>query len=169
MGNRAIVVFKNRNELSPQIYLHWNGGPESVMGFLNELERRKYTRLDYAPARFVQVAGEFFRGVGESLERDDAFSLRLFQPPKDLSKATLESISHGDNGVYIVDRDNNGFTVSSTCFGKFDNKTIDKVLRKDAKKYREGFEDSGFKKMKSIEEFFLQQEALLRANQTGGE
>lgn len=63
MGNRGNVVFSNKDwtEFSPCVYLHWNGGPESVYGFLEELNRRKI-RADqcYEAARFIQIVGEFF-------------------------------------------------------------------------------------------------------------
>lgn len=34
MGNRAVISVNTNNE-SPSIYLHWNGGPESVLAFLS--------------------------------------------------------------------------------------------------------------------------------------
>jgi hypothetical protein len=37
MGNRAYVVFESGNERSPAIYLHWQGGPESIYAFLHAL------------------------------------------------------------------------------------------------------------------------------------
>lgn len=70
MGNRACVIFTNRidgaesghdREYSPCIYLHWNGGPESIYGFLAGLERREIGGdVAYAAARFTQIVGEFF-------------------------------------------------------------------------------------------------------------
>ena len=62
MGNRAIVIFKDGEEYSPHVYLHWNGGIESVAAFLTEMNRRGWHRTDYAAARFCQVVGEFFSG-----------------------------------------------------------------------------------------------------------
>ena len=44
MGNRAAVVFTKGEEISPAVYLHNNGGPESIYSFLAELNRRKCGR-----------------------------------------------------------------------------------------------------------------------------
>ena len=61
MGNRATVIFQAQDTISPAIYLHWNGGPESVYQFLDELDRRKVRGdADYEAARFVKIVGEFF-------------------------------------------------------------------------------------------------------------
>ena len=62
MGNRATVIFvTGEGKISPAVYLHWNGGPESVYQFLDELDRRKVRAGDdYECARFIQIVGEFF-------------------------------------------------------------------------------------------------------------
>lgn len=40
MGNRAYVVFEDRQgNRSPAVYLHWNGGPESIYAMLDTLAR----------------------------------------------------------------------------------------------------------------------------------
>jgi len=103
MGNRAVVIFTHKEHYSPCIYLHWNGGPESVYGFLEELERRGAVRfgdVSYAAARFVQVAGEFF-----DIDGHGALSLGVWNGPEPGSpdKAdTFLDIDPGDNGVYLV-------------------------------------------------------------------
>lgn len=66
MGNRAFVVFENEGstKFSPAIYLHWNGGPESVYAFLDLLDRYKVTAdQEYEAARFVQIVGNFIGGT----------------------------------------------------------------------------------------------------------
>lgn len=177
MGNRAIVVFvegtiKEPSEISPQIYLHWNGGPDSVLAFLREMERRGYTRMDYASARFVQVVGEFMRGMGEEM-RNDGLSLGLFGEPKDLKPETLEQISHGDNGVYLVTIGKGGDTFIVTRPMDADSQvvidmkkpeTIDEYLKKYGSiNMTEGYKDQPLKQYQGILEFFVAQEKQLRA------
>lgn len=105
MGNRATVIFDNGQRVSPAIYLHWNGGPESVYAFLGELDRRE-VRADseYDAARFVQLIGEFFDGR----EKFTGLSLGIVNGPSEVTKEELEDVQtdHGDNGFYVVNRDN---------------------------------------------------------------
>jgi len=102
MGNRAFVVFEDRDSetFSPAIYLHWNGGPESVYAFLDELERRG-VRGDqcYEAARFVQIVGEFMDQDAYS-----GLSLGISNGPKNGTIEEFENFNHGDNGLYIVCR-----------------------------------------------------------------
>lgn len=109
MGNRACVVFVRHHTLngegdicawSPLVYLHWNGGPESIYAFLAELHRRK-VRGDpsYACARFVQIVGDFFDSDG-ALTR---LSLGVDSLP-DCTPQTLKRLDPGDNGIYLVER-----------------------------------------------------------------
>jgi len=97
MGNRAYVIFEDRDSktFSPAIYLHWNGGPESVYAFLDELDRRG-VRADqeYEAARFVQVVGEYFM--------PDQLSLGVVSGPT--SAADLGRWAREDNGLYLVCR-----------------------------------------------------------------
>lgn len=162
MGNRAIIIFKDQNEVSPQIYLHWNGGPESVLGFISEMKRRKWLRSDYASARFVQIVGEFFRGLGESVTKDEGLSLGLFPPPQDLKPETLREISHGDNGVYIVECTGEDFKVSNTVHGKLSLNSLELLFKKLGKGYREGCEHYPKEKFEGIAEFFQKQETVLK-------
>ena len=97
MGNRAYVIFedKERKSFSPAIYLHWNGGPESIYAFLDELDRRG-VRADqeYEAARFVQIVGEYFM--------PDQLSLGVTSGPS--SAADLGRWAGEDNGLYLVCR-----------------------------------------------------------------
>lgn len=104
MGNKGTVVFwDGKKEFSPATYLHWNGGPESIYGFLEELDRRKVQAdQDYEAARFIQICGEFFDqktigglslGVADSPKSDNI---------KDLSEIETDLC---DNGLYLVQRD----------------------------------------------------------------
>jgi len=103
MGNRATVIFTNGEKISPAVYLHWSGGPETVYAFLGELDRRG-VRADgeYDAARFVQLVGEYFDGR----EKFTGLSLGIVNGPSEISKGELAKVGtdHGDNGFYVVDR-----------------------------------------------------------------
>lgn len=98
MGNRAYVIFEDKESkhFSPAIYLHWNGGPESVYAFLDELDRRG-VRADqeYEAARFVQVVGEYFM--------PEPSSLGVQSGPA--SAVDLGRWAQEENGLYLVCRD----------------------------------------------------------------
>jgi len=99
MGNRANVVFVHGKDIAPVVYLHWNGGPESVYAFVAELELRK--GFDGGPeaaaARFAGVVADFF---GD----DDGHSLYLYNAPRAITAKQLERFDHSDNGTYVVTR-----------------------------------------------------------------
>ena len=92
MGNRAVITTrKNFDNDGIGVYLHWNGGRDSVEGFLEYCKRQGYRSLaedpDYGFARLIQVIANFFGGstsigVGKVSELD---------------------CDNGDNGTYIVD------------------------------------------------------------------
>jgi hypothetical protein len=91
MGNRAVITFdKKCSPNSVGLYLHWNGGEESIKSFLAECIARGYRSPacdpSYAMARLTQVVCEFFPdglsvGIGRLKEMD---------------------CDNGDNGLYIV-------------------------------------------------------------------
>jgi hypothetical protein len=85
MGNRAIVAFPEANAY---VYLHWNGGPESVYAFLDYLKSVDCRCDDYGAARFCQVAGNFFGGT---------YSLGVRG-----IKGKIAALDPGDNGVFVV-------------------------------------------------------------------
>ena len=87
MGNRAFIKFKGQNT---GIYLHWNGGRDSVEPFLEYCRLKEYRSDDYGVARMCQVIGNFFGG---------GLSLGVMST-KGMSNADLNT---EDNGVYIVD------------------------------------------------------------------
>lgn len=92
MGNRAVIATSDMPE-SIGIYMHWNGGRDSVEAFL------EYCRLKgYEPpkasrgvgrgfARLCQVIGNYFGGT-LSLDVDKLYNL---------------DVNNGDNGLYIID------------------------------------------------------------------
>jgi hypothetical protein len=106
MGNRAFVIFatKDWSKFSPAVYLHWNGGPESVYAFLKELNHRE-VRADqeYECARFIQIVGEFF----DSGRYYTGLSLGVANVrPEFTVKELAEEFEPGDNGLYVVCREN---------------------------------------------------------------
>jgi hypothetical protein len=85
MGNRAILKAKGNNNKA--VYLHWNGGRDSVEAFLKYCELRGFRGFndDYGMARFCQVVSNYFGADGLSIGITDSVQ------------------SQGDNGVYIID------------------------------------------------------------------
>ena len=90
MGNRAVITteenFKN-NGIG--VYLHWNGGYDSVSAFLKYCELKGYRTPDtdcYGWARLCQVIGNFFGG-STSIGIDTVDKL---------------DCDNYDNGVYII-------------------------------------------------------------------
>ena len=85
MGNRAVIQF-GRSKKSPAIYLHWNGGVESVQAFLDVAKDLGCRPDNYGVARLAQIIGNWFGGtlslgvgIADKLDRDNM-----------------------DNGTYIV-------------------------------------------------------------------
>ena len=94
MGNRAVITAsKSRyvagsNDLG--VYLHWNGGRDSVEAFLKYCELaglRSPTHDNYGYAGLVRVIANYF-GDGLSLEVDTCSRL---------------DCDNWDNGVYVID------------------------------------------------------------------
>lgn len=110
MGNRANVVFVSGERISPAVYLHWNGGPESVYRFLEELNRRGVrSDAEYEAARFVQLVGEFF----DSRTKFTTLSLGVVNGPTEITTEAISKVftDPGDNGFYIVNRAEDPMTV----------------------------------------------------------
>ena len=88
MGNRAVITTKDRKI---GLYLHWNGGRDTVEPLLRYCELKGYrapSQDDYGWARICQVLGNFFGGthcVGIGAYTDD------------------ERMNPGDNGIYVID------------------------------------------------------------------
>jgi len=87
MGNRAIVKAFGKNI---GVYLHWNGGRDSVEAFLEYCKLRGFRDFEdsYGMARFCQVVGNFFGGT---------LSLGI-----ETNVYMDERCSPGDNGIYEV-------------------------------------------------------------------
>lgn len=92
MGNRAVITTRENFENNGiGIYVHWNGGRDSVEAFLEYCKRRQFrsTKEDesYAFARLTQVIANYFGG-GLSVGVNTCDHLDL---------------NNYDNGVYIID------------------------------------------------------------------
>lgn len=90
MGNRAVITTeKDWKDNGIGIYVHWNGGYDSVNAFLAYCEAQGYRKPEsdsYGYARLTQIIANFFGGqncigIGRLDELD---------------------CDNGDNGVYII-------------------------------------------------------------------
>lgn len=93
MGNRAVITNSRANDVQDSsdigVYLHWNGGRDSVEAFLAYCKARGFRSPDedcYGWARLCQVIGNFFGGdlslgIGHCYELD---------------------CDNWDNGTYII-------------------------------------------------------------------
>lgn len=101
MGNRAIITDKSGKV---GVYLHWNGGRDSVEGFLEYCKRKGCRGFgsdsSYALARLVQVIANFFGGT---------------------SSVGITTYTEGcdDNGVYVVD----GWDIVGRHYRKYNEET----------------------------------------------
>lgn len=88
MGNRAVITSKAKKM---GIYVHWNGGPESVIGFMDACKKLNFRNPNEDPsygfARVCQAIGTYFGGSTS------------------LGVGTLRSLdcNNWDNGVYVID------------------------------------------------------------------
>lgn len=91
MGNRAVITTKeNWRNGGVGIYLHWNGGRDSVEAFLKYCELKGFrspSSDSYGMARLCQVIGNYFGG-GLSVGINTLWNL---------------DCDNFDNGVYIID------------------------------------------------------------------
>lgn len=88
MGNRAVITTRER-EIG--LYLHWNGGRDTVEPLLKYCELQGYRSPSsdgYGWTRMCQVMGNFFGG---------SLSLGIGTYTND------ESMNPGDNGIYVID------------------------------------------------------------------
>ncbi len=89
MGNRAIITTRDK---TLAVYVHWNGGRDSIEGFLKFCELSKFRTPEsdsYGWARLVQVIANFFGGGGLSVGID--------------KWEYLAESADWDNGVYIIE------------------------------------------------------------------
>lgn len=93
MGNRAVITASRDKDVKHSydigVYLHWNGGRDSVEAFLKYCELKGYPAPDdddYGWARFCQVIGNFFGG-----------SLSI-----GINTCNKLDCDNWDNGVYVI-------------------------------------------------------------------
>lgn len=92
MGNSAVITTaKSVREGGLGIYIHWNGGRDSVEAFLKYCELKQYRSLSgddgYGVARLAQVIGNYFGG-------STSVGIEYLKPSRNICT---------DNGYYIVD------------------------------------------------------------------
>jgi len=99
MGNRACVVFFDKNHVSPTVYLHWHG--HAIPEWLNQLKERmngRFSDASYAAARFIGIChanidGNLSLGVwSNGLTQAD-----VRNPDR------MEAESPGNAGMVVVD------------------------------------------------------------------
>lgn len=95
MGNRAVITWSKDKDVKTSndigIYLHWNGGRDSVEAFLDYCNIKGYRKPDednYGYARLVQTIANFFGGDGLSIGIDHCCNL---------------DCENWDNGVYVCE------------------------------------------------------------------
>jgi hypothetical protein len=112
MGNRAVITMaKKPTENSVGIYLHWNGGAESVLAFAETAKHFGVRFYDetYATARLAQIIGNFFGGttsVGVGI----------------LGQLDCENY---DNGTYRISFENDEVVLEQSPDGEKDWKRLD--------------------------------------------
>lgn len=87
MGNRAVITTKKKDL---GIYLHWNGGRDSVEAFLKYADLQGYRQPEqdcYGWSRLAQLIGNFFGGTN---------SIGVDRYEK------LDTDNY-DNGVYVIE------------------------------------------------------------------
>ena len=109
MGNRAVIGFLSKegikNKDSVGIYLHWNGGRDSVEGFLATAKQYGVrTNEDYGVARLIQIIANTLGGT-LSLGVDQIKNL---------------DCDNYDNGLYWVD---NNFNIVGREYNKNEEQT----------------------------------------------
>ena len=92
MGNRALLTFSTQRA-APAIYLHWNGGRASVLGFLKAARQLEITADN--DEELMQQLGRMIAGRFFGVELD---ALHVY------SCAYGEGMS-SDNGVYLINRE----------------------------------------------------------------
>ena len=126
MSNSGIIVFEDNKELG--LYLHWNGGRDSVEAFLKYCKLTKKTGgFQYGMLSLAQVIKNWGIGLGDII---------------------INPFDYGsDNGIYIVDKkwniiDRKNFNGIEQ--NEYDLDSIDKELKHFIITYKIIFEHSSF-------------------------
>lgn len=141
MGNRAVIAFTNEGKKDKKgvgIYLHWNGGRDSVEGFLQAAKDYDLRNGTYGVARLIQIIcnaipGTLSVGVG-IVEKLDC--------------------NNFDNGLYWIDQEFNivGREFLEEGVGEEqDEYPLDRFV-KHVKKHNDFvFEKDPYKRLKKLE------------------
>lgn len=89
MGNRAVITTNKNLGMEIGVYLHWNGGRDSVEAFLAYCDLKGYRKPEedsYGYAMLINVISNYF---GSGLSCDVNVCIRL-------------DCDNWDNGVYII-------------------------------------------------------------------
>ena len=134
MGNRAVIAFKA--EPKTGIYLHWNGGPESVLAFIDAAKQRGARgpeQCDYAFAALASTIGLFIH----------AESMPGFSANRELLSFGIGPIEtldcdNYDNGLYWIDYD---WTIASREYTSCKKFTVDDLNQDERNRYDAIIED----------------------------
>ena len=122
MGNRAVIKIEGE---TTGIYLHWNGGVESVLGFLKAAKelgvRDPKGDPSYCLARLTQIIGNFFGGT---------LSIGL---------GVADRMDNSDNGTFVIG--NNFAIVRRIGNPKHDTALTVDHLTAEQQKYMQGVYD----------------------------
>ena len=101
MGDRATIIFYDRVQVSPVVYLHWHGRrvPE-WLAELRDLMTARRGDAAYAAARFVGICHRHIAGPLSLGIRSTGLQLADLKRP-----AMLDAQNPGDAGVVLVSTD----------------------------------------------------------------
>ena len=100
MGDRAIIIFKTKDEVGAQVYLHHEGSlVKEYLKKLAILMKNRRGDVEYSTARFIGLvcadSPEASTGIGVSSLSDKMV--------KEVLKGGSPNSEYLDNGVFIVD------------------------------------------------------------------
>ena len=116
MGNRAVITTLSKRI---GIYLHWNGGKESVDAFLAYCKERGFrcpSKDEYGWASLVTTISNYFGHTGNCVGLDVYEKL---------------DVDNGDNGVYFIENwEIVGRAFEPKGYVNYDKSTYESVLRR---------------------------------------
>jgi hypothetical protein len=103
MGDRALIIFTDGEDVSPVIYLHWAGSRvPDLLHQHKDLMASRGADVQYAAARFV--------GIVHATMPEQNLSLGMWNAERKTRNAVLDgddgalaAMSHGDAGLVVVD------------------------------------------------------------------
>ena len=108
MGDRALIIFTDGQEVSPTVYLHWNATETPKwLEEHKELMNSRGADVQYAAARFIGIAhshigGNVSLGCWNTEDEIADAARRTIAEPSGDHVAVLGNHSHGDGGVVVV-------------------------------------------------------------------